>query len=56
MSASTVAGRRAATALDVGDVFVAEVFQRRLHRHGRAVAQRAERLSEQDVRDVLQLF
>src|ERR1700743_1121207 len=45
---------RAAASFDVGDVLVAEVLDRRHHRAGRAIAQRAERLSEYRVGDVQQ--
>src|SRR5271166_1623063 len=46
---------RATASFDVGDVLVAEVLDRRHHRAGRAIAQRAERLSEDGVGDVQQL-
>src|SRR6201985_3277073 len=47
---------RAPTALDVSDVLVAEVLDRRHHGAGGAITQRAERLSEDGVGDVEQLF
>src|SRR6516165_8367319 len=46
---------RATASLDVGDVLVAEELDRRHHRAGGAIAQRAERLSQDGVRDIRQL-
>src|SRR5271166_5439147 len=46
---------RASASFDVGDVLVAEVLDRRHHRAGRTIAQRAERLPQDRVGDVQQL-
>src|ERR1700692_3102009 len=46
---------RASVTVDMGDVFVAEVLDRRHHRTGGTIAQRAERLSEDGVGDIQQL-
>src|ERR1700733_2313965 len=46
---------RASASFDVGDVLVAEVLDRRDHRAGGPIAQRAERLSEYRVGDIQQL-